>query len=77
MDYIKKPTTPKWGSVVNTDTGVVSYSVGGSIDFQLHESERSSLVNKILYLAGMSTENPELSNMASKDEASNDVIKNN
>lgn len=77
MDYIKKPTIPKWGSVSNIDTGLVSYSAGGSIDFELHESQRSSLVNKILYLAGMSTENPQLSNMASKDEASNEVIKNN
>ena len=77
IDYIKKPTIPKWGSVSNIDTGLVSYSAGGSTDFELHESQRSSLVNKILYLAGMSTENPQLSNMASKDEASNEVIKNN
>jgi len=77
IDYIKKPTTPKWDSVVNINTGVVSYSAGGSIDFQLHESERSSLINKILYLAGMSTEKPQLSDMALKDEANNEVAKNN
>jgi len=75
LDFIKKPTTPKWGSITNVDTGVVTYSLGATVDFELHESERSSLINKILYLAGMSTDDVQTSEMALRNEASNEAAK--
>tara|TARA_R110002012_G_scaffold3539_1_gene16509 strand:+ start:844 stop:1629 length:786 start_codon:yes stop_codon:yes gene_type:complete len=77
IDFIKKPTPPKWGGFTDINTGIVAYSPSATVDFELHESERSSLVNKILYLTGMSTDDVQTSEMASRDEASNEVVKNN
>ena len=77
VDYIRNPqTVPKWNSSVDVNTGTVTYASVGSVDFELHPSSRSSLVNKILYLGGMSAKDPQVSDMALRDEAKNESVKN-
>ena len=62
-DYIKTPRTPKWGYVVVTEKAL--YNSNTSIDFELHKSEESELVYKILALAGIALEKPQLTTIGS------------
>jgi len=54
INYIKKPLTPKWGYVVSQNSNTALWNPGTSTDFELHPSEESELVYKILKLAGIS-----------------------
>jgi len=54
INYIKKPSTPKWGYVVSQNSNTALWNPGASTDFELHPSEESELVYKILKLAGIS-----------------------
>jgi hypothetical protein len=58
INYIKKPTTPKWGYVVIG--GKALYNSGESTDFELHPAEESELVYRILAFAGITLEKPQL-----------------
>ena len=49
-NYIKKPATAEWA--YNTITG--TYNSAASTDFELHPSEETELVIKVLELAGLS-----------------------
>jgi len=60
--YIDRPTTPSWGYVVVNDKAL--YNSTSSTDFQLHLSEESELVYRILAYAGISIQKPELTQMA-------------
>jgi len=51
-NYIKKPITPKWSYVVVN--GKAMYDNSQVINFQLHQSEESELVYKILKFTGVS-----------------------
>jgi hypothetical protein len=62
VDYIKKPTTPNWGYVVVNDKAL--YNSTSSTDFQLHLSEESELVYRILAFAGVAIEKPQLTQVA-------------
>jgi len=50
--YVRPPKLPKWGYFVIGNKAL--YDVGSTIDFDLHQSEESELVYKILKLAGLS-----------------------
>lgn len=50
-NYIKKPTTPQW--VYQMVFGEPLYDASNSVDFELHPSEETELVIKILELAGL------------------------
>ena len=56
--YIKKPSKAEWGYVVTN--GQALYNAGSSENFELHASEESVLVMKILELAGIVINKPEL-----------------
>ena len=58
ISYIKKPTNPNWGYVVVNDKAL--YNSTSSTDFELHASEESELVYKILKFAGISLQKQEL-----------------
>tara|TARA_R100001510_G_scaffold56613_1_gene62535 strand:+ start:688 stop:1920 length:1233 start_codon:yes stop_codon:yes gene_type:complete len=70
--YIKKPTTPKWaytlilnpGSSAQqlnpTDQYKPQWSPANSVDFELHESEESRIVMRILELAGVVNKEPDI-----------------
>jgi len=60
--YIKKPTTPNWGYVVVNDKAL--YNSTTSQDFELHLSEESELVYRILAFAGIAIEKPQLTQVA-------------
>ena len=66
IEYIKKPTTAAWaGGVVN---GVSLYNSSNSVNFDLHESEETELVIKILELAGIATKQIDIAQYAGNVE---------
>ena len=74
-DYIARPASPKWGGVESN--GNFIYSANKSTDFDLHESEEGTLVNKILELAGVVIGSPEVTQAAIENEQLNEADKNN
>ena len=61
-DYTRKPKKPNWGYVVVNDKAL--YNSTTSQDFELHASEESELVYRILAFAGIAIEKPQLTQMA-------------
>ena len=70
VNYIKKPTTVKWTYVVINDKAVHNSGAADLQNFELHESEESELVIKILQLAGISIKDDQLASVASNKEVS-------
>jgi len=68
LSYIKTPLTPNWGYVVVNDKALYNDHI--SIDFELHASEESELVYKILMLSGIAIKKPELTTIAAQVEGS-------
>ena len=60
--YIRVPTTPKWGYVVVNEKAL--YDPSTSMDFELHKSDTTELVYKILSLAGIVIAKPGLGSYA-------------
>ena len=60
--YFRKPHPPQWAYVVVN--GKTLYNDNVSVDFQLHPSEQSELVYRILAYAGISIQKPELTQFA-------------
>ena len=69
IDYIKTPTDVNWG--YSTVSGAAIYNSSASTNFELHESEETELVLKILELAGISTRDVAISQYGSREEAIN------
>ena len=66
-NYIRKPKKPQWAY---TDVnGTALYNSGNSIHFELHESEETELVLKILQLSGVAIKDFNLTQAASQTEA--------
>jgi hypothetical protein len=68
-NYIKRPATVVWG--YNTVNGEAQYNSTLSVNFPLHESEETELVMKILELAGISTRELQVYQIAAQEEARN------
>ena len=66
IDYIKTPAQVSWG--YNVVIGSPLYSSGLSTNFELHESEEVNLVNRILVLAGIMIEDPNLYQSVAAEE---------
>ena len=60
--YFRKPYPPQWAYVVVN--GKTLYNDNVSVDFELHPSEQSELVYRILAYAGISIQKPELTQFA-------------
>ena len=58
MEYYRRPKEPNWGYVVVNQKPL--YNFNTSKDFELHPMEEENLVNKILSLAGIALEKPQL-----------------
>ena len=58
VEHYVSPSPPNWGYVVVNEKAL--YNAGTSTDFELHSSEEENLVNKILMLAGITIQKPEL-----------------
>tara|TARA_R100000654_G_scaffold917_6_gene3514 strand:- start:12177 stop:13202 length:1026 start_codon:yes stop_codon:yes gene_type:complete len=63
ISYIRKPSVPRWGYTENNlgRTSYPIYNPNNSINFELHISESSSLVNKILELSGVKLKQADIS----------------
>jgi len=68
-NYIAKPQQVEWSST--TVLGEELYNVTNSDNFELHDSEESELVIKILELAGITIKDPQLYPIAAQEEAQN------
>lgn len=68
ISYIRKPKSPNWTYVISGESAMFDDLVPGFMDFELHESEETLLVTKILQLAGISIKDPALVQLASQEE---------
>jgi len=66
-NYIKTPASVSWG--YNNTTGL--YDSNNSTNFELHESEETELVIKILAMAGIVLKDPGLYQIGSTEDAKN------
>jgi|TARA_E500000318_G_scaffold104849_1_gene111209 hypothetical protein len=66
-NYIKEPTDVSWAA--NSVTG--TYNASNSVNFELHESEETDLVVKILSLSGMILKDNSLYGIASGEDVKN------
>ena len=65
-NYVDKPIKASWAyTVVN---GEALYNSTSTVDFELHDSEETELVLKILELSGISIEDPQLYQLAAQEE---------
>ena len=69
MNYIAKPLDVYWGYTMINDEAL--YNPAASINFQLHPSEETELVLKILTLAGIVMKEPQLYQIAAAEDAKN------
>ena len=66
VDYIRKPKGAKWAYVVTNEKAL--YNAGSSQNFELHQSEKQELVQRILELAGVTIAKVGLAEIADKQE---------
>ena len=66
--YIRKPKAPNWTYVVVNQKALFNKVQGHTQDFELHESEHSNLVVRILKLAGVSIKDYNLAQAAGQEE---------
>jgi hypothetical protein len=69
VDYWKALSTPSWGYVVVKQKAL--YNSSNTTHFSLHPMEEENLVIKILQLAGITIEKPQLTKMAMGIDAKN------
>jgi hypothetical protein len=68
-NYIKKPSEVSWGyTIINGET---LYNSNTAVDFELHASEETVLVIKILAVAGIIIKDPSLYQISSQEEVKN------
>lgn len=68
VDFIRKPSSPVWGYTTGTNNSYV-YSASASTDFELHDSDETDLVIKILALSGVIIKDPTVIQVAQQKEA--------
>ena len=76
IDYIRTPATPNWGYILAPYVGSGGaneplYNPGTSTDFEIHGSEASNLVLKIVQLAGIMIEDPTVYQAGVAEEQAN------
>ena len=69
--YIRRPVPPRWTYTVVNEKPLYDPSIigtNGHQHFELHESEKNELVNKILQLAGVAVKDYNLAQAAAQEE---------
>ena len=66
ITYVRKPNEVTWSS--QTVVGNALYNASASTDFELHGSEETNLVLKILLYAGVSIKDPNIAQLADAKE---------
>ena len=69
VNYIRKPVKVNWSSY--NPSGTELYDSANSVDFELHPSEETKLVIKILGLAGITLKDPALYQIAGAEDNKN------
>ena len=67
-NYIAKPAIVKWTYNVVNDNALYNASASDAQNFQLHDSEETELVYKILELAGISLNKPGLVQLSNQED---------
>jgi hypothetical protein len=75
IDYIRKPLDPIWAFTGNGGAAY-TYDSNLSTDFELHPSEETNLVIKILALAGVVIKDPTIIQVAQQQEANEITLEN-
>ena len=65
VSYYHVPSTPNWAYIVTDEKAL--YIQNDSTDFQLHAGEEENLVSRILMLAGVTIQKPEISQAGIQD----------
>ena len=68
IDYIKKPSPPKWTYIVVNEKPLYNSSAPDHHNFELHDSEQKDLVIKILQLSGVSIKDYNITQVAAQEE---------
>ena len=70
-NYIANPANVNWAYVINNTNGKALYNANLATHFELHDSEETELVIKILELAGITLKDPQVYQVAATEEAQN------
>ncbi len=71
VNYIRKPKPVKWSYIVVGEKPVVNLNASDYQSFELHPSEETKLVMKILQLAGIAIKDPSLYQIAGAEDNKN------
>jgi hypothetical protein len=69
VECVRKPKKVRWGYIVVNEQAL--YNASASVDFELHPADETDLVIKILELAGMVINKPQLAAFAGQEEGAN------
>lgn len=75
IDYIRRPADPAWAFTTG-GSGQYIYDANNSQDFEIHESDETDLVIKILAYAGVVIKDPTVIQVAQQQEANNTALEN-
>ena len=67
VSYYKRPPQPKWTYVVSGGKALYNGSATDKVDFLLHGSEEENLVSRILMLAGVIIQRPDVQQAGLQD----------
>lgn len=73
MQYVKKPTDIIWNYQVDPTTGAFIYNPTGSVQFGLHNSERTEVILNILVYAGIVIRDPQVVQAAVQEVQQDEV----
>tara|TARA_R100000988_G_scaffold79817_1_gene43324 strand:+ start:146 stop:880 length:735 start_codon:yes stop_codon:yes gene_type:complete len=71
IDYVRKPSTPNWTYIISSTGNALYNQTTDTQHFELHSSEESNLVIKILQLAGVAIKDFNLAQLAAQEEIKN------
>ncbi len=71
VSYIRKPKKPNWTYVVVNSKPLYDHSASDRQDFELHPSDQTELIVKILQLAGITIKDYNLDQVAGQEEIKN------
>jgi len=72
VDYIRKPLDVKWAFTVGP-VGQYLYDSGNSVDIELHESEQTDFIIKLLFYFGVVIRDPQIVQVAAQEIQKNEV----
>jgi len=70
-NYIARPSTARWGFTIVNDKALYNASSSYTTHFELHESEETDLVFKILALAGITIKDQLVASYGAQEDAKN------